>query len=95
MVLKIYFRLCDTTSKVETKYSALRAAAVKNVHSLLNLFGKYNLTQELIYRAEIFFIQYILKDSLLDSFDEICVKKCFTNVRRNLILRNSCRLQIR
>ena len=37
----------------------------------LNIFRKYDLTQEMIYQAEKFLIQCISKDSLLDSLDEI------------------------
>ena len=65
---KIFILGCDTTSKVGTKYSALRAAG-KIVYSLLNHFGKYDLAQEMIYQAEMFLIECISKDSLLDSFD--------------------------
>ena len=72
------------TAQVGTKYSALCAAG-KNIHSLLNLFGKYNLTQEMIYQADMFLIQCILKDSSLDSFDEI---------RKEMFYKSSLKLDI-
>ena len=60
---------CDTTSKIGTK-----AAALKTVNSCgyehLCFLGKHELTNEIIYNAEQFFLRCISNEKL-DSFDDL------------------------
>ena len=60
---------CDTTSKVWTKVSALKAAR-KYGHELLCSFGKDNISEEMVVNAELFLLKCISSSSV-DTFNEL------------------------
>ena len=61
---------CDTTSKVGTKAAALKTAA-KYGFELLHLFGKAELTDEMIINADKFLLRCISSNEKLNNFDEL------------------------
>ena len=61
---------CDTTSKIETKSSALKIASQNDFSELVS-FGKINLDDGMLLIAERYLVQCICKDESVKTFDQL------------------------